>query len=245
MYKNYFMQTITKEYFKKSGIYCILNLVNQKKYIGSSKNLQERLINHKCQLLKNKHGNKILQNSWNKYYKDNFVYIILEYCEKEKLIEREQFYIDNLNPEFNIVKEVLQHSSFGKKIHQYNLNGDYIKSYNYIIDACKENNIHQSTICRFLNGTYNKGGNFLWSLDYVEKMKPYKKDLSNVNYFKKQVELIDCNTFEIIKTFNSFKECAKYLNCYQNEISKGIKNNRKFKKKYFIRLKQATLNSDV
>lgn len=66
------MQETTKNH-SKPGIYCILNLKNQKKYIGSSKDIQERIINHKGMLRNNKHYNPILQNSYNKYGKNNFI----------------------------------------------------------------------------------------------------------------------------------------------------------------------------
>lgn len=243
MYKKLFMQTITKQLVRKSGIYCILNLQNQKKYIGSSNNLYERLKNHDNQLNSNTHFNKILQNSWNKYKKENFIFIILEYCNKNKLIEKEQFYIDNIKPEFNIVKNITENIITGKEIYQYDLNGNFIKKYDYIKLACLENNISQSTICRFLNGTYKKGGNYLWSLTFKEKLEPYVKIRKDKGLLNKKVNLIDCNNLEIIKTFNSLKECANYLQIFPSEISKGIKNNRKFKNKYFI--KKAALNSDI
>ena len=35
----------------------------------------------------------------------NFRLEILEYCELEILIEREQYYIETLNPEYNILKQ--------------------------------------------------------------------------------------------------------------------------------------------
>jgi hypothetical protein len=39
-----------------------------------------------------------------KYGYSNFKLDILEYCDKSVLISREQFYIDNLNPRYNILK---------------------------------------------------------------------------------------------------------------------------------------------
>jgi group I intron endonuclease len=237
------MQTVRKNLLNKSGIYCILNITNQKRYIGSSKSLSERLINHKCQLRKNKHNNKILQNSWNKYKENNFIYIILEFCEIENLIEKEQFYIDLFQPEFNIVKKVLEHSSFGKQIHQYDLNGNFIKSYDYIIKACKENNIHQSTICRFLNKTYKKGGNYLWSLNYVNKLEPYIKDKKDNTFLNKKVNIINYNSLQLEMSFNSLKECANYFNCFPSQISQSIKRKSKFKNKYYIEI--ATLDGDI
>lgn len=80
-----------------AGIYKIINLVNNKIYIGSAVNFNKRKNNHKSKLLMNKHHSKKLQNAWNKYGFENFEFEIIEECEKEKLIEREQYYIDLYN----------------------------------------------------------------------------------------------------------------------------------------------------
>lgn len=78
----------------KSGIYQITNKINGKKYIGSSKDIYKRWYQHKYELNKNKHGNKHLQNAWNKYGQDSFEFEIIEECEPEKRLYLEQFYID-------------------------------------------------------------------------------------------------------------------------------------------------------
>src|ERR1017187_10366861 len=87
---------------KTSGIYIIINILNNKIYIGSAINLYKRLYEHFRTLKENKHKNKHLQSSYNKYKKDNFIYHLLEYCNKEELIKREQYYINLLKPEYNI-----------------------------------------------------------------------------------------------------------------------------------------------
>lgn len=84
----------------KSGIYKITSLKSNKFYIGSSQNLKKRALDHKSLLRNNKHPNRYLQFTWNKY-KDLF-FEIIEECSIENLIEREQFYIDKLKPEFNL-----------------------------------------------------------------------------------------------------------------------------------------------
>lgn len=48
-----------------------------------------------------------------KYGYSSFKLEILEYCEPSVIIEREQYYIDNLNPEYNILK--VAGSLFGYK----------------------------------------------------------------------------------------------------------------------------------
>ncbi len=75
----------------EKGIYGIFNFLNGKLYIGSTNNLKSRLRQHKKGLKKQKHKNKYLQNSWNKYGESAFEFHVIEYCPKEKLIEREQF----------------------------------------------------------------------------------------------------------------------------------------------------------
>ena len=90
----------------KCGIYQLRNIINNHIYIGSSKNLKERIKSHFKSLKYNKHDNKHLQNAYNKYGKDNFVFEIIEYCEIEERFKIEQYWLDiyfgnkcyNLNP---------------------------------------------------------------------------------------------------------------------------------------------------
>ena len=88
---------------KFSGIYAILNIVNEKVYIGSATHLYNRWKNHRGYLNSGVHYNAHLQRAWNKYSKYNFIFTVLEYCPVEVLIDREQYYLDLLksyDPEF-------------------------------------------------------------------------------------------------------------------------------------------------
>ena len=85
----------------KIGIYRIRNLINNKVYIGSTKNMKVRWAKHKALLRHNKHQNTHLQSAWNKYGEDAFVFEVIEECKTEDLISREQFFIDSLNPDYN------------------------------------------------------------------------------------------------------------------------------------------------
>lgn len=77
----------------KSGIYQIRNLINDKKYIGSTKNFSNRFSSHKRLLRKNCHTNQHLQNAWNKSGEDFFKFEILEFVNVDSLLLIEQQYL--------------------------------------------------------------------------------------------------------------------------------------------------------
>lgn len=80
-----------------SGVYAIRNILDGKLYIGSAVSLSYRRYEHFRKLSRNGHSNPHLQAAWNKYWGEcSFQFLIIEYCEpiREKLLEREQFWID-------------------------------------------------------------------------------------------------------------------------------------------------------
>lgn len=104
-----------------SGIYKIVNKVNGKYYIGSSKNIiNYRWNQHKNLLLKNKHYNDYLQFAWNKYGKDNFDFIIVEKVPKLDLLIVEQKYLDIAQNEkekcYNLI-----YTAGGGKVSEYSI----------------------------------------------------------------------------------------------------------------------------
>ena len=96
----------------KTGIYKITNPITNDFYIGSAINIEKRWQTHRDTLKRKKHKNIHLQRA---YDKENisFIFEILELCDKNTLIEREQSYIDNLKPKYNICRQAK--SSLGVK----------------------------------------------------------------------------------------------------------------------------------
>lgn len=83
-----------KNVSEDSGIYCIINKINQKRYIGQTYSIKNRFYRHKKELRKNIHHNNHLQSAWNKYGEDNFEFSVIEYCNVDLLNDREIYWID-------------------------------------------------------------------------------------------------------------------------------------------------------
>ena len=60
------------------GIYKIINVVNNKFYVGSAVNLSRRRARHFSELRNNRHSNGKLQNAWNKYGEPAFIFVVVE-----------------------------------------------------------------------------------------------------------------------------------------------------------------------
>lgn len=98
---------IYKENKNKSGIYCWNNLINGKFYIGSSENLTGRLyryLSSRCIAKESLKYNSNIYKALLKYDYYNFSFNILKYCDIDELIKWEQYYINLLNPQYNILK---------------------------------------------------------------------------------------------------------------------------------------------
>jgi group I intron endonuclease len=107
-----------KTFINKSGIYMIVNIINNKFYIGSAiKNrLYIRYNNHLILYL----GSKIVAKAVQKYGLKNFAFLILEYCDsniikndRKFLLNKETVYIRKYNPPYNVLK--VAGSSLGYK----------------------------------------------------------------------------------------------------------------------------------
>lgn len=78
----------------RSGIYIIKNEIDNKVYIGSTTDFNSRKSYHFGRLKHNTHDNPRMQNSYNNYSPSDFQFYILETCEQEDLIDRENYWMD-------------------------------------------------------------------------------------------------------------------------------------------------------
>lgn len=82
----------------KSGIYKITDTRSQMCYIGQTTNFKNRWRTHAKRAVKAEEGtsNRLYQDMWENGL-ENYTFQIVEICEKDKLTEREKFYIDFFN----------------------------------------------------------------------------------------------------------------------------------------------------
>jgi hypothetical protein len=100
-----FKSIIIKDNKNKSGIYKITNKLNGNFYIGSSVNLSRRFTNYfSLSYISKIKSHLTISRALIKYGYSNYELEILEYCEVSNLLIREQYYIDNLKPIYNIAK---------------------------------------------------------------------------------------------------------------------------------------------
>lgn len=97
---------IYEENINKSGVYRLVNNLNGKSYIGSSIYLSNEFSNYYYlnSLTLQVKGSIVIYRGLLKYGYKNFSLDIIEYCESNMLRKREQYYIDKLKPEYNILK---------------------------------------------------------------------------------------------------------------------------------------------
>lgn len=91
---------------EKCGIYQIRCLLTGKCYIGSSKRIYTRWSEHRYYLRKGTSVCVRLQNAWAKYGEGAFEFSVLEECCQDELEDREQFYIDTLDPQYNSITDI-------------------------------------------------------------------------------------------------------------------------------------------
>jgi len=108
------MNDILKIYQGGPCIYQLKHKPTGKIYVGSTVNYKYRRVGHFSKASQCPR----LQRAVQKYGRDNFEEIILEYCEREKLIEREQYWLNKLQPfgknGYNIAKHAIS-PTYGKK----------------------------------------------------------------------------------------------------------------------------------
>ena len=251
------MKQIANDLAKKSGIYMLLNKINGKRYIGSSKNLRARLWEHRSLLRHNKHINQHLQNAWNKYGEINFDYSIIEFCDENIRYEKEQFYVDAIKPEYNIsivnveMPDVSLESrqklsetrkrkmatgeialTNNKHIFVYYKDGSFVGEWVSIRKAAASLHLRNNHISEVLHGRYSQYKGYKFFLEKQEKVEPFEK-LTNSGKIERRKWFIVTDGIETLR-FLGLKEIAKYFNTTVKTIRIYSGRKHKLRKKYMI-----------
>lgn len=166
-----------------SGVYRIVNIINKKFYIGSTKDFDHRWEKqHKLLLNKNQHVNPYLQKAWNKYGEQNFKFEIIERCPPQQCLLKEQYYLDILTPwNENIGYNLSKVSGGGDKI-SYHPNLEEIKKkqsantkrrWNKKTDQEKVE--YSNNLKRDKNPNWRGGASIVYCVDCGKKISPYHK----------------------------------------------------------------------
>lgn len=245
-------KNILEENKGKPGIYMITNKKTKDFYIGQSKNLYNRFLNYFNPAYVKRSPNSIIGKAILKYGYSNFSLTILEYCDKANLTAREQYYLDTLNPVYNILKIAgayavdFSHTEETKDQIRKSLKGVYAgeKSYWYFIGKkftsetkalmslkkTKENNPlfgkkHSEETKELMTGREKALGR---KHSEDTKLLMSSKHGSSVNIYEK------CSSegFKLIGSFVSARRAGKFLEISGSTVVKYMKSGEIFKDRY-------------
>jgi len=196
--------------------------------------------------LKNR-GTLVINRALIKYGYSNFTLEILEYSDISDLTEREQYYIDKLNPKYNTLK--IAGSSSGHKLSEEtkekiskSLKGIYVKEKSGLygrthteetkalmsLKKYQENNplfgkTHSETTKELMR---QKALGRKHSEETILKMSASKGYLVHIN------EKCDDEGFKLIGSFVSIRRAAKFLGISSSTIRSYINSGKIFKDRY-------------
>ena len=207
----------------KIGVYEIVNKINNKRYVGCSKDIEKRWSEHFKMLTKNKHHSIKLQGAWNKHGKDSFDFNVLELCKFEDIFIVESSYInkfDSMKNGYNmvegvVIKNTLRTKNNVKKNKYYftfkNEVDDFVSNFEdikelYTLDICPYdyNNLHLNPfnktktpkrIIKFVNMLPL----LLYNLKRLKNDNESVYYIQHINYLDKHITRYDLVEFNIIK----------------------------------------------
>lgn len=240
----------------KAGVYKISSLKTNEFYIGGSCNIYNRKHTHLSKLKSKVHQSKSLQKLYDEFGADNLIFEVLEYCDNYNEKESEYIKLlnpnlnvrkeDNLSNKgvspsdeakvkiSNTLKEAYKNGLKGYKqehawnrVEQYDLEGNYIKTFNNGREAEKEIGAKPGAHSEFCSINRKTAYGFQWKIEGSDKIiGKYEKETT-------KIVLINIKTNEV-KIFSSIKNCTEYLNCNKSTIFKKLKDKSLYKETYKI-----------
>lgn len=165
-----------------SGVYQIVNVQTNERYIGSSRNVVSRKAQHLFELRNKRHRTIRLQEAYDRYGEDSFKFLVLEFVQtdRQRLFDREQYWIDLLNPEYN------ENKTAGSVIPRAARTSEAIKKISSSISELWQDPEYREKHCKprnWKNGIPNRRGVVL-SEETKQKVREANMGEKNPNYGK-------------------------------------------------------------
>lgn len=240
-------------------VYKIENKVNGNVYVGSALCIKQRRRRHFKDLKRGIHHSRYLQRAYDKYGLSNFALSIIEEVDNaDVLIQREQYWIDNLKPEYNISKKAgsllgvkmsegavlknkIRNSGFGNG--NAKIKESDFKTIVSLINEKTNNEIaklfgvHRSSIERLLK-RFSIKRKRIWSKEGKEKLSALAKKRKN----RARVVLHCDKNWNIIKEYPSASEAAKQVGVNIETVINSCKNitgNYRNKRRFYFKYLEA------
>ncbi len=221
----YFGENMNKRYC----VYVHINKFNRKMYIGITSNISQRW--KACSYRECHYFYRAIKKyGWENFEHlailDNLEYNMACICEISLI---EKYNTTNSNFGYNLAKGGSGGATifgerhwYSKEVFQYDLDGNFVRSWCNAQFASKELNISVSDIHANSRGIVKRAGNYQWSYDYVDKMKPYVrnkiyKNINTIYQFTLDWELVNIYyTIHDVPVSNRKQEriirCCKFKN---------------------------------
>lgn len=199
-------------------VYLTINKINKKIYVGVHKTINNQwdyyigngVFTNRPETYKK--SKTIFQHAVNKYGPDSFIRTtIYEFdVEEDAYLKEAEIVNESFLKRTDVYNMVLGGNKPPIKkleIHQYDLEGNYIRSYDSIKDAGLDNNIKMSNIEFYIKDKKTKQrGKYLWSFDKVDKLGFTKYNAPRkVGVYKNG---------KLIKVYDTVRECKRdYCGC--------------------------------
>lgn len=221
----------------KSGIYRLINKVTNNSYIGSSNNIGTRLKTYfSIACMKNtlSRSNSCIYKAILEYGISNFELEILELCNKENLIEKEQYYLNLLKPKYNKLK-IIKNTKCPVQV--INKKTGYIESFSSLRKAAIYLNISHVGLLDYINT--NK---IFKNIYIITKIGYYVNDFQTIFLWNNENTTIKVYDYfnNSIKEFHSKRNVGEYLGRLYStiisakQISSYIHSNKLYKNRHRI-----------